>query len=440
MNKILQDIINDSKKQIDNIEIYYSESESTPIEFKNNHLFSLEKKHTTGIGVRVIHKGKLGISSTNDLSKINKTILAAKESSIYGEKVKFNFPQNNKKELIKKDLNIYDKEFENPDNEKFVNSILDGIKIITKNDNSIKCDAGLKFNKFNIIIMNSQGLYREYKKSIMHSEIVALLLEKEGGFQWIYDYDYNTHKTCSVKKIINSIIEQIEYSRNTVPFKTENLPVIFMPSSVSIFFRSLQLASNGKILQKKISPLSNSINKKILDERLTITDDPLLKGMCGSIPFDCEGTVCRKNVIFKDGIFKNFIFDLETASRLNKKTTGNACRTYSNKPSPGFTNFIVSNGKTKTTEMIKCLKKGIIIYDIIGAGQSNLLSGDYSVNIGLGFYIENGKIKGRIKNAMIAGNIYEDLLNNIDDISSETRTFQGFTFPAILFKEKKIVA
>lgn len=440
MNEILQNIIDDNKRQIDNIEIYYYESESTPIEFKNNHLFSLDKKYKTGVGVRVIHQGKLGSSSTNDLNKINETIIAAKESSVYGEKVKFDFPQNDKNDLIKKDLCIYDKEFENPDNQKFINSILDGIKEITKNDNSIKCDAELEFKKFKVIVLNSHGLYKEYKKSIMNSEIIALLLEKEGGFQWIYDYNSSTRKAYSTQKIVNSIIEQIEYSRNIISFKTEKLPVIFMPLSAKIFFNSLQLASNGRILQKGISPLSNNIDKKILNERLTITDNPLLENMCGSIPFDCEGTTCRENMIFKNGVFKNFIFDLETASRLNKKTTGNASRSYLNKPSPGFTNFIVSNGKTKISEMIKSLNKGIIVYDLIGAGQSNLLSGDYSVNIGLGFYIENGKIKGRIKNAMIAGNIYEDLLNNIDDISNDTRTVQGDTFPGILFKEKKIVA
>lgn len=436
----LQNVIDDNKKRVDNIEIYFYESESIPIEFKNNHLFSLDKKYTTGIGVRVIHHGKLGSSSTNDINKINETIKAAKESSIYGEKVNFNFPQDDKNDLIKEDLSIYDKEFENPDNEKFIDSILEEINKIIKNDNSIKCDANLKFNKFKVIIGNSNGLYREYKKSIMSSEIIALLIEKEGGFQWLYDCDFNTHKVNSAKQIADSIIELIDYSKNLIQFKTENLPVIFMPISSYIFFESLKLAANGIMLQKGISPLSGKVGKKVLDERLTIIDDPLLKNMYGSIPFDCEGTACRKNIIFKDGFFQDFIFDLETASRLNKNTTGNASRTYSYKPSPGYTNFIVSNGKIKISEMIKNLKKGIIVYELIGAGQSNMLSGDYSVNIGLGFYIENGKIKGRIKNAMIAGNIYEDLSNNIDEIGSDAKLIEGNLLPAILLKEKKVVA
>ncbi len=435
----LQNIIESNKKQIDNIEIYFYESENTPIEFKNNKLFSLDKKYITGIGVRIIHKGKLGTSSTNDLNKINETILAAKESSIFGEKINFDFPDF-KNDLIKNDLSIYDKEFENPDNEKFINSILEGINKIIRKDDSIKCDANLKFNKFKVIVTNSNGLYREYKKSIMSLDIIALLLEKEGGFQWIYDFDFDTYKIDSAEKIADSIIELINNSKNLIRFKTDNLPVIFMPISSYTLFDSLKIAANGTVLQKGISPLSDRIGKKVLDERLTITDNPLLKSMYGSIPFDCEGTTCRKNIIFKDGVFQDYIFDIETASRLNKKTTGNAIRSYSSKPSPGYTNFIVNSGKTKISEMIINLKKGIIVYDLIGAGQSNILSGDYSVNIGLGFYIENGEIKGRIKNAMIAGNVYEDLLNNIDEISSDTRTIQGHTIPAILFKEKKVVA
>ena len=128
MNNFLRNIIDDNKKHTDNIELFYYESEDTPIEFKNNHLFSLDKKYKTGIGVRVIHRGKLGLSSTNDAGKINETINVAKESSIYGEKVEFNFPQEDKNYFIKEDLCIYDKEFENPDNQKYINSIFDGIK------------------------------------------------------------------------------------------------------------------------------------------------------------------------------------------------------------------------------------------------------------------------------------------------------------------------
>lgn len=450
METNIQNIISDNKKQVDNIEIYFYESESTPIEFKNNLLFSLDKKYSTGMGVRVIHRGKLGASSTNDLNKINETIKAAKESSIYGEKINFDFPEDDKRNLINSgiinnglninNLAIYDKEFENPDNEVFINSILEGISKIIKKDNSIKCEANLKFIKFKITIVNSNGLFKEYKKSIMSSDIIALLLEKEGGFQWLYDFYVNTHKVNSIDKITESIIKLLDYSKKIIQIKTDNLPVIFMPSCAHIFFESLKLAANGNTLQKGISPLSEKIGKKVLDKRLTIIDDPLLKSMYGSMPFDCEGTSCRKNIIFKDGLFQDHIFDLETASRLNKNSTGNAVRSYSSKPYPGYTNFIVSNGKTKISEMIKNLKKGIIVHELIGAGQSNLLSGDYSVNIGLGFYIENGEITGRIKNAMIAGNVYEDLLNNIDDISTDTKSIEGNLLPAILLKEKKIVA
>ena len=48
-----------------------------------------------------------------------------------------------------------------------------------------------------------------------------------------------------------------------------------------------------------------------------------------------------------------------------------------------------------------------------GVGQSNIVNGDFSGNVGLGYRIKNGEIIGRIKNTMIAGNLYEVLGQNV---------------------------
>ena len=62
--------------------------------------------------------------------------------------------------------------------------------------------------------------------------------------------------------------------------------------------------------------------------------------------------------------------------------------------------------------MIKDIKEGIIIEQVLGLGQGNVLSGAFSNNVQLGFKIKDGKVGGRIKNVMIAGNV----LNVLKDI------------------------
>jgi PmbA protein len=67
----------------------------------------------------------------------------------------------------------------------------------------------------------------------------------------------------------------------------------------------------------------------------------------------------------------------------------------------------VAPGRRKGEELLAGIENGIYLRSLIGYGQSNLINGDFSSNVALGFRIKNGKIVGRVKNTMIAGNIYE---------------------------------
>ena len=50
---------------------------------------------------------------------------------------------------------------------------------------------------------------------------------------------------------------------------------------------------------------------------------------------------------------------------------------------------------------------------VLGLGQGNLASGEFSNNVAVAFKIEDGKIVGRVKNTMIAGNSYNLLKDNL---------------------------
>ena len=61
----------------------------------------------------------------------------------------------------------------------------------------------------------------------------------------------------------------------------------------------------------------------------------------------------------------------------------------------------------------------------MGAEQGNILGGDFSGNVLLGYKVENGKIVGRVKNTMVSGNVYQ-VLKEITAIGSESRWVSGF--------------
>ena len=76
----------------------------------------------------------------------------------------------------------------------------------------------------------------------------------------------------------------------------------------------------------------------------------------------------------------------------------------------------------------------------MGAEQGNILGGDFSGNVLLGYKIESGKIVGRVKDTMVSGNVYQ-LLKNIRAIGRDTKWVGGFLqTPALYFPSLSVAS
>jgi PmbA protein len=53
--------------------------------------------------------------------------------------------------------------------------------------------------------------------------------------------------------------------------------------------------------------------------------------------------------------------------------------------------------------LIQQLDEGLVVDQLLGGGADY---GDFSVNVELGYRVQNGQIIGRVKDTMIAGNVY----------------------------------
>ena len=70
-------------------------------------------------------------------------------------------------------------------------------------------------------------------------------------------------------------------------------------------------------------------------------------------------------------------------------------------------------GSKSFDEIVKGIELGIVAEQFIGLGQSNTLNGDFSANLDLAFLVENGVVKGRLKDCMISGNVYDLMKGDI---------------------------
>ena len=79
------------------------------------------------------------------------------------------------------------------------------------------------------------------------------------------------------------------------------------------------------------------------------------------------------------------------------------------------------------------MKDGLVVEDLIGVGQGNVIGGSFSHPVALAYRIRNGAITGRVKDAAIAGNVY-DLLKRVGGFGNDSRWYGARLAPSILLE------
>jgi PmbA protein len=233
--------------------------------------------------------------------------------------------------------------------------------------------------------------------------------------------------------------EKLKLAMKSATIRSGRMPVLFSPTGALVLGLPLMLGLNGKSVYTGISPLAGKIGEKLFDDKLTVVDDATIDGKFGSASYDDEGVAHRRNVLVERGVLKSFFYDLKTAAQSGVQSTGNGERGLFNPPSPSPTNLLFAAGDTPLADIIAGIDEGLLVEDVLGMGQGNVISGAFSNPLSLAFKIEKGEIVGRVKDVSIAGNIY-DLLKNVAAVSRETEwVYNNFNLPYILLPDMNVV-
>ena len=439
-------LLKKASKHSDAAEVYCIKSEEIPVSFEANRLKHLETKRITGLALRVIKKGKIGLSASTAINNTEKDnlIKMAVESCEIGEKAKFHFPGAQTEIHTQPQPKIYDPSIVEIDANRLVDIGEDVIRIISNYDPNILCDVHLTREVGEVSITNSNGGGYTYKKTMLFGLLAATAIEGN-DILTVYRGTGSCRNDLDLQDLAKDIIETLEISKKIVPTSTCQLPVLFTPRGISPILHALKAAFNGRAVFQGASPLTGKIGNKAFDSRISIYDDSTIDYAIQSSPIDEEGVITQKTPLIEKGEIKKFYYNLQTAGLAKTKSTGNGFRTtrsghaFEGPPTPVPTNIIILPGDKDLSEIIANMDEGIIVDQTIGAGQGNILSGEFSFNVHLGFKVEKGKIIGRIKDTMVAGNAL-DALNDIDSISKQTQWVYGqYSSPWFLFRSLGVV-
>jgi len=182
-------------------------------------------------------------------------------------------------------------------------------------------------------------------------------------------------------------------------------------------------ALGGYSLQQKNSFLTDSLEKKLFPEGLTILDVPRTPGDTGCRLFDSEGVATREMPIIQNGVVKTYFLNTYISRKMEMEPTiEDATRV----------KVLPFGGCNTQEEVLKKVGDGILVTGFNG-GNSNPATGNFSYGIE-GVVIKDGKRVHPVREMLITGN-FLTLWNSLVAAADDARPCLSKLVPTLAFKE-----
>jgi PmbA protein len=185
------------------------------------------------------------------------------------------------------------------------------------------------------------------------------------------------------------------------------ITVIYDPRVARGMVGHLASAINGAAIVRKTSFLRDMMGQQVLRKGLTVLDDPHIIRGPSSRPFDGEGVAGDKLVMVEDGVLQQWFLSTSQAKELGLRTNGRGVRGGTT-VTPSSTNLSLEPGTISPEDMLKSVKSGFYVTEMIGHG-ANLVTGEYSRGAS-GFWIENGELTYPVSEVTLASNLRDMFL------------------------------
>ncbi|MCS6783011.1 MAG: TldD/PmbA family protein [Gloeomargarita sp. SKYBB_i_bin120] len=419
---ILAQLLDLARSRADGVEVYYLRSYSRPVQFENNRLKSISSKAVEGVALRVIHQGRLGFAASTDLTRPEAVVNAALETATVGDPAEIEFAAAFQGEDTRPLVEL-------PTPETLVNIGKELIEQVHAYNPDILVDVSFNPGFGEVYLLTDRGAQAYYQRQSLSVGLGGNWVRGEDFLQ-IYSYEVTDGHAPDYNRLVQEVVQKYRWAETTTPAPSGNLPVLFTPRAVASVLAGLfESMLSGQAVVQKATPLADKVGQRVFDPHWTVTEDPTAG--VSARQFDDEGTPTQTQTLVAQGIVQGFYWDKTWAQRAGRTSTGNGYRSGLSRPGAELLNLCIAPGTVPYTELVAQMADGVIVDQVLGAGQSNQLAGEFSVNLDLGYRVINGEIVGRVKNTMVAGSILEAPVAAM----SQEREWVGASVysPAVLF-------
>lgn len=413
-------------------EAYLLSSKELSIEVRDSEVETMKLAEDRGLGLRVISDGRVGFAFTTRFSDVGleQLVQQALANGANTEPDRFYTLPRVSGEYP--NLDIYDPEVRAATVEGKIKLAVEMERAAKAYDQRVKIIESSAYQdaEVEVCIVNSEGLKSHYQGA--YCGIYLSLVAGEGddsqtGFALKYGLKYRELDPLAIGKKAAEHAVRMLGARQV---GSQRAAIVLDPYIATNFLGLLAPALSGEAVQKGRSLFAGKIGQQVASDLVSIVDDGRLPGGIASAPFDGEGVPTSETVLVEGGKLQGFLHNTYTAAKEGIASTGNGVRSsFKGTPEVGATNFFIRPGQSEPDTIIKEVKRGLYVTEVMGMHTANPISGDFSVGAS-GIWIENGEFTHPVRGVAIAGNIVE-LLGAVDAVGSNLEFFGGKGAPTV---------
>lgn len=418
-----------------------SEGEEFSARVRMRSLEKLTDAGSRGAGLRVLVGKCVGSSHTSDLSSAGLRQMvesALAIAAISTEDPYAGLPDAGELGSLTGDLQLYSDDIRAIDTPARIQTALETEEAALSWDTRITNSDGGSFKAHSgeRVFANSRGFLGSYRTS---SCSISTSPVARQGETMERDYWYSSARSHSQldspAAVGRRAAERAVRRLGARKIRTQNVPVIFDSVTARSLIGNIFEAVEGNSIYRKSSFLAGKLGERVASENVTVIDDGRMPGLFGTAPFDDEGVPSRRTVVIDRGVLKSYLLNSYTARKLGMRTTGNAARGLTGNAGVGHGNFFLQKGDRSPEEIIRGIRQGLYVTELIGHGV-NIVTGDYSRGAA-GLWIENGEFAYPVSEITIAANLQRMLLD-VEAAGSDLEFRGSVASPTLAIREMTV--
>ncbi|MGH8885065.1 MAG: TldD/PmbA family protein [Egibacteraceae bacterium] len=408
------------------VEVYGLDETTMTVKAYEGEVESLSSARTRGVGVRVIGGGRVGYSSTADLSEtaLAETLDEARANARVGTPDEANvLPQA--AQALGELPELWDPAFHEFATEDKIAAVITLEAAVRGAGSPVKgVDSAVYGDQVRTAaIASTAGVCGAYRRCDAYVAVNALA-EGNGAGEGASAYGFDLARTVGGLDPEAAAAEAVGRATRLLggrkPPSTKPL-VLLDPYATTSLLEVLSGALTGQAVQRGRSAFATRLGEQVAGPHVALVDDGRLVAGPAAAPWDGEGVPTGRTTLIEAGHLAGWLHNTYTATKQGVASTGNARRAgFVSLPGVSPSNLYFVPGDEDQAALLARADTAFYCQQVIGIHSgANPISGDFSVGVS-GLMVRGGEFAEPIREAALAGT-FPGMLSGLVAVGSDLR-------------------